>query len=107
LFGASQQLTDLSTNDTGTGFPIGDYSCRDSGEPCPFDLENRMKAMNVMAGVGFGIGGAALLGGIAMIAIYSSSKKKAGPVEVGNAEVTAFGPTFMRGGAGAMAEIRF
>lgn len=104
--GASKQLSDLSTNATNTGFPIGDYSCRDSGEPCPYDLENKMKAMNIMAGVGFGIGGAALLGGIAMIAIYSSSKKS-GAVEVGSAEVTALGPTFLPGGAGAMAEIRF
>jgi len=104
---AANQLADLSTNDTNTGFPIGDYSCRDSGAPCPYDLEQKMKAMNGLAYAGFGIGGAALIGGIAMIAIYASSKKKQGPIEAGNAEVTAFGPTFMRGGAGAMAEIRF
>lgn len=105
--GAGKQLTQLSTNDTNTGFPVGDYSCRDTGEACPFDLERKMKAMNGLAYAGFGIGGAALIGGIAMIAIYSSSKKKNGPMEVGNAEVTALGPTFLRGGAGAMAEIRF
>jgi hypothetical protein len=105
--GASQQLADLSTNATNTGFPIGDYSCRDSGEPCPFDLERKVKAMNGLAYAGFGIGGAALIGGIAMIAIYAANKKKKGSMEVGNAEVTGIAPTFIRGGAGAMAEIRF
>lgn len=105
--GAANQLSDLSTNATATGFPVGDYSCRDSGEPCPFDLERKMKTMNGLAYAGFGIGGAALIGGIAMIAIYSVSKKKKGPEEPGKVEVTAFGPTYLRGGAGAMAEIRF
>jgi hypothetical protein len=105
---SSNQLADLSTNATNTGFPVGDYSCRDKGEPCPYDLERRMTSMNIMAGVGFGIGGAALLGGIAMIAIYSSAKKKRGGSMEGKAEVTAFGPTYMPGGgAGAMAAIRF
>jgi hypothetical protein len=105
--GSTKQLANLSTNATNTGFPVGDYSCRDTDAACPFDLERRVKAMNAMAYVGFGVGGAALIGGIAMIAIYSANKKKRGPVEVGSAEVTAFGPTYLRGGAGAMAEIKF
>lgn len=104
---SSNQLADLSTNATNTGFPIGDYSCRDKNEACPYDLEQRMKGMNIMAGMGFGIGGAALLGGIAMIAIYSAAKKKRGGTEAGTPEVTALGPTFLPGGAGAMAAIRF
>ena len=111
--GSANTLGDLSSNNTTSGFPEGDYACRsvDSNQ-CPFDLEKRMRTGNVLGYVGLGVGGAALLGGAAMLAIYLVNKKKnskaveATPTE-GGTELSGLGPMFIPGGAGAMAEIRF
>lgn len=114
--GAANSLQDLSTNLTLSGFPEGDYACRGvAGGECPFDLEKRMRTGNVLGYVGLGVGGAALIGGVAMLAIYMVNKKKRGnevestPTDGGaGVELSAFGPMLVPGGgAGAMAEIRF
>ncbi|MFO7561075.1 MAG: hypothetical protein R6X02_00410 [Enhygromyxa sp.] len=107
-------LRELSSNVTMSGFPEGDYACR--GVPaneCPSSLEGRMKTGNILGGVGLGIGGAALIGGAAMLAVYMVNKKKRGgaseapPTESG-VELSGLGPMLVPGGgAGAMAEIRF
>jgi hypothetical protein len=109
--GSANSLGDLSSNNTTSGFPEGDYACRTDGS-CPFDLEKRMKTGNVLGYVGLGIGGAALIGGAAMLAIYMVNKKKNGKAveatpAAGGTELSGLGPMFVPGGAGAMAEIRF
>ncbi|HVI04451.1 MAG TPA: hypothetical protein VM869_37455 [Enhygromyxa sp.] len=114
--GSANSLGTLSSNTTNTGFPEGDYACR--GVPaseCPFDLEKRMKTGNTLGYVGLGVGGAALVGGAAMLAIYLVNKKKKGnkgleatPTEgEAGTELSGLGPMIIPGGAGAMAEIRF
>ncbi len=112
---SASSLQALSTNQTQSGFPEGDYACRGvSADECPFDLEKRMKTGNALGYVGLGVGGAALIGGVAMLAIYMVKKKKGGNLESTPAEgeagveLSAFGPMVVPGGgAGAMAEIRF
>lgn len=113
--GAANDLSDLSSNATQTGFPVGDYSCRDTSEPCPFDLEQKLKTMNTLSYVGFGVGGAALITGVALISLWAVNKKKRGAVESNpaddskvGAELSGLGPMMLPGGGGgAMAEIRF
>ncbi|MCA9686468.1 MAG: hypothetical protein KC457_30145 [Myxococcales bacterium] len=109
-------LQDLSSNSTNTGFPSGDYACRDvPTSECPYQLEGRMKTGNVLAYVGLPIGGAALIGGVAMLAIYMANKKKNGggleeaPAVEGEAGVaiSGLGPMMLPGGGGAMVELRF
>jgi len=112
--GSANTLKALSTNQTQSGFPVGDYACR--GVPsseCPSDLERRMSTGNVLGGVGLAVGGAALIGGAVMLAIYMVNRKKQGNnLETARAgsgvALSGLGPMLVPGGgAGAMAEIRF
>lgn len=113
--GSAGSLQELSSNVTTSGFPEGDYACRSvPSSECPFELEKRMKTGNILGYVGLGVGGAALIGGAAMLAIYMVNKKKNGnaqeatPTEgAAGTELSGLGPMFIPGGAGAMAEIRF
>lgn len=112
---SADSLQSLSSNATTSGFPVGDYACRDGNAECPFDLERRMKTGNILGWVGLSVGGAALIGGAAMLAIYMVARKKNGgaletaPTEATAAvELTGLGPLMLPGGGGgAMAEIRF
>ena len=107
---SANSLQDLSSNNTNTGFPRGDFACRGvTGPDCPFELENRLRTGNILGYVGFGVGGAALIGGVAMLAIWGANKKKRGGAqEQASAELTGVAPMFLPGGGGgAMAEIRF
>lgn len=112
--GSATSLRDLSSNKTTSGFPQGDYACRGvAASECPFDLEKRMRTGNVLGYVGLGVGGAALIGGAAMLAIYFVNKKKNSNKAVeptptaGGTEFSGLGPMLVPGGGGAMAEIRF
>ncbi|KIG12529.1 hypothetical protein DB30_01291 [Enhygromyxa salina] len=112
--GSANQLGDLSTNQTNSGFPIGDYDCRnDLG--CPSQLESRMATGNALGYVGL-IGGGVMLGaGVAMLAVYMINKKKSGGATEATAanrmsnkvELTALGPALLPNGAGAVAGLRF
>lgn len=106
--GAGNMLDDLSSQNTATGYPSGDYACR-TGE-CPPDLESKLQTGKVIGYVGFVAGGALLVTGVALIAIHASKKKKAGGASAktpGNVQLTAAGPMLLPGGGGAMAGIRF
>jgi hypothetical protein len=105
----ANSLRQLSSNVTMSGFPEGDYACRGvPADECPFNLEKRMKTGNVLGGVGLGVGGAALIGGAAMLAVYMINKKKRGGSMESSPELSGLGPMLVPGGgAGAMAEIRF
>lgn len=114
--GAAGSLKQLSSNRTMSGFPEGDYACRSAiANECPATLEGRMSTGNTLGYIGLGVGGAALIGGAAMLAIYMVNRKKRGnklettPAEGAEGiELSAFGPMLVPGGgAGAMAEIRF
>ena len=109
--GSSSKLYDLSSNATNSGFPQGDYSCRDvPSNECPFDLERRLGTGNALAYAGLIGGGVMLAAGATMLALYFVNKKKnGGPAmeEDPNASLSAIGPMMLPGGAGAAAEIRF
>lgn len=111
LAGSSQkQLQDLSSNQTITGFPVGDYDCRDANAGCPSDLEGRLKTGNALGIAGM-VGGGVLTGiGVALIAVYMVNKKKSGggTMAKGNKpQLTGIAPALLPGGAGAAAEIKF
>lgn len=106
--GAGKSLDSLSSNQTATGYPNGDYACR-VGD-CPPDLEQKLQTGKIIGGVGFAVGGALLVTGVALIAVHAAKKKKAGGANAqapGNVQLTAAGPMLLHGGAGAMAGIRF
>jgi hypothetical protein len=107
--GAGGSLDELSSNQTNTGYPTGDYACRD-GE-CPPDLEAELQTGKLIATVGFAAGGALLVTGVALIAVHAVKKKKGGGAAKAqapaNVQLTAAGPMLLPGGGGAMAGIRF
>jgi hypothetical protein len=108
--GSASKLGDLSTNQTASGFPVGDYACRDDSEACPSKLESQMATGNTLGIVGLVVGGVALGAGVGMLAIYMVNKKKSGAGTTANkqkVELTALGPTLLPNGAGAVAELRF
>ncbi|WP_157595538.1 hypothetical protein [Plesiocystis pacifica] len=117
--GTANTLDELSTNATASGFPVGDYACRFvENNQCPYQLESRLRASNITAYVGLGVGGVALIGGAAMLAIYSINKKKSGgadptepepdPGAEGGVELTGIAPMLVPGGGGgAVVELRF
>jgi hypothetical protein len=112
---SANTLRSLSSNATITGFPVGDYSCRNVGpSECPADLERRMRTGNALGYVGLGVGGAALAGGVAMLAIYMVSRKRSGGLEQAaksndaGVQLSGLGPMLVPGGGGgAMVEVRF
>lgn len=107
--GAGGELTNLSSNQTATGYPSGDYACRE-GE-CPPDLEQRLQTGKIIGTVGFAAGGALLVTGIALIAVHVVKQKKGGggakAAAPSNVQLTAAGPMLLPSGGGAMAGIRF
>ncbi|EDM75976.1 hypothetical protein PPSIR1_19924 [Plesiocystis pacifica SIR-1] len=103
------ELQSLSSLQTNTGFPVGDYSCP-SGEPCPSDLEGQAQGMNVLGYVGVGLGGALVIGGAALIAVHVVKKNKKGGKSASTksgAELTGLGPMMLPGGGGAAASLAF
>jgi hypothetical protein len=105
--GAGNKLDELSSDLTPSGYPTGDYACRE-GE-CPPDLEARLQTGKLIGYLGFAAGGALLVTGVALIAVHAK-KKKAGGANAkapGNVQLTAAGPMLLPGGGGAMAGIRF
>ncbi len=102
----ANQLADLSSNSTATGFPNGDYSSSESDGP--FNLETRLGTMNVITPIGYIAGGLLLAGGIAMIIVH---KKKNGPTTTARnsrgPQLTGLGPSLLPAGAGGSASFRF
>src|SRR5690606_3491661 len=107
--GAGNKLDDLSSPNTPTGYPTGDYNCR-VGE-CPPDLEGRLQTGKVFGYVVFVAGGALLVTGDALIALHAIKKKKSGggasATAPASVQLTAAGPMLVPGGGGAIAGIRF
>jgi hypothetical protein len=108
--GSAGSLRDLSSNQTITGFPVGDYECRNvDASDCPSKLEGKLALGNGLAYGGL-IGGGVLTGvGVALLAVYMINKKKnAGSLaNQGKPQLTGVAPTLLPGGMGAMAELRF
>jgi hypothetical protein len=108
--GSAGSLRDLSSNQTMTGFPVGDYECRNvDASDCPSKLEGKLALGNGLAYGGL-IGGGILTGvGVALLAVYMINKKKSASSVANNGkpQLTGIAPTLMRGGMGAVAEVRF
>lgn len=104
------ELESLASTGSVTGYPTGDYACRDGSAPCPPTLESEAKQWNTIGYVGMGVGGALLITGVALIAVHASKKKKAAGKAASRGDgpsLTGLGPVFLPGGAGAGAEVRF
>jgi hypothetical protein len=108
--GSASSLRDLSSNQTNTGFPVGDYECRNvDASECPSKLEGKLATGNGLAYGGL-IGGGILTGvGVALLAVYMVNKKKNGGSVANNGkpQLTGVAPALLRGGMGAVAEFRF
>jgi len=112
--GAGSTLDGLSSSNTPTGYPNGDYACRGGGD-CPPDLESRLETGKLIGTLGFVAGGALLVTGVALIAVHMAKKKKGGGANArlhnlnqGAVQLTGAGPMLLPGGGGgAMAGIRF
>lgn len=92
--------TSSSTANSSTGFPSGDYDCRNPDEQgCAPDLEKSLALKNGLT-VGLLAGGGALLAtGVALVVVDAVKNKKEK-----NAMVA---PMFLPGGGGAAAAVRF
>jgi hypothetical protein len=109
---AGSRLDELSSTSTNTGYPVGDYACRNVGAAdCPVTLESKLGTGKALTYAGFIGGGVLMVTGIALIALHvtknkkkasASAKAKTGP------ELTALGPALLPGGGGgAMAAFSF
>ncbi|WP_146155819.1 hypothetical protein [Enhygromyxa salina] len=109
--GAGKSLDQLASTSTNTGYPVGDYACRNvDASDCPVTLESRLATGKVLTYAGFIGGGVLVAAGIALIAIHAKKNKaKAGASAKAKngVELTAIGPTLLPGGGGAAAAIRF
>jgi len=101
----ANELSDLSSNGTDTGFPAGDFS-----KESTFKMHNQISTFNTLSIVGFAVGGVLLAGGAALIAVDVTKKKKAEQAAKDNkrkVKLTGVSPTWMPGGGGAAASLSF
>lgn len=105
---AGSTLDELSSTSTNTGYPVGDYACRNPAEDCPTTLESNLSTGKALTIAGFAAGGVLLVTGVALIAIHAKKGKKAGAsAKASNVRLTGLGPAWMPGGAGATATLKF
>ena len=101
----ANELADLSSNATNTGFPTGDFS-----ESSTFNLDSEIDTMNTLSIVGWTVGSVCLAAGISLIVVDVVKKKNAGKnakKKTGGPEVTGLGPAIFQGGGGAAATMKF
>jgi hypothetical protein len=103
------KLDDLSSTSTNTGYPVGDYACRDASLDCPSTLEGNLATGKALTYAGFIGGGVLLVTGIALIAVHAKKNKKASAsASAPNVRLTGLGPALLPGGGGgASATLRF
>jgi hypothetical protein len=106
---AGGMLDDLSSTSTNTGYPVGDYACRDATQECPTTLEGNLSTGKALTFAGFIGGGVLLVTGVALIALHAKKSKKAGAsAKASNVRLTGLGPALLPGGGGgATATLRF
>jgi hypothetical protein len=111
---AGNTLDDLSSTSTNTGYPIGDYACRDTALECPQTLESSLATGKALTFAGFIGGGVLLVTGVALIAVHVSKNKKKASASASishgghGVRLTGLGPTLLPGGGGgASATLRF
>jgi hypothetical protein len=109
---AGNTLDDLSSTSTNTGYPVGDYACRDAALECPQTLESSLGTGKALTFAGFIGGGVLLVTGVALIAVHASKNKKKASASAANhapgVRLTGLGPALLPGGGGgATATLRF
>jgi hypothetical protein len=107
---AGSTLDDLSSTSTNTGYPVGDYACRDASQDCPSTLEGSLSTGKALTFAGFIGGGVLLVAGVALIAIHakkSKGKKAGASANASKVQLTGLGPALLPGGGGATASLRF
>jgi hypothetical protein len=105
---AGSTLDELSSTSTNTGYPVGDYACRDAALECPTTLESSLTTGKALTFAGFIGGGVLLVTGVALIAIHVKKNKKANAsAKASNVRLTGLGPALLPGGGGATATLRF
>src|SRR5690606_33042936 len=78
LASSSQSKLDaLASPDTVSGYPEGDYACRDvASDACPPTLESQIRGRKAMGGVGLAVGSGLLIGGAALIVLHVTKNKQ-------------------------------
>jgi hypothetical protein len=107
---AGNTLDDLSSTATNTGYPVGDYACRDASQQCPTTVEGSLATGKALTIAGFVGGGVLLVTGVALIALHAKMNKKNAGASANNGHgvrLTGLGPTLLPGGGGAAATLRF
>lgn len=106
---AGGTLDDLSSTSTNTGYPVGDYACRDAAQDCPTTLEGNLSTGKALTFAGFIGGGVLLVTGVALIALHAKKSKKGGAsAKASKVRLTGLGPALLPGGGGgATASLRF
>ena len=106
LAGRSQSKLDaLASPDTVSGYPEGDYACRDvASDACPPTLESQIRGRKAMGGVGLALGSGLLIGGAVLIVLHARKGKQPGGKQ---ARLDGLGPVIVPGGFGAAASLRF
>jgi len=107
MAGSSQSKLDgLASTDTVSGYPDGDYACRNvASDQCPPQLEDQIATRQLLGIIGLAAGGALLVTGVALIAVYGAKNKRGGGGR--HARLDAIGPSYMPGGMGVTASLRF
>lgn len=103
----ANELSDLSSNGTQTGFPEGDFS-----QESTFKMNSQIKTFNTLSVVGFTVGGVLLAGGGVLIGLDVAKRKKAEKQAAlkdhkRKVKLTGVSPTWMPGGGGAAASLSF
>lgn len=106
---AGNTLDDLSSTSTNTGYPVGDYACRDASQQCPQTLEGSLGTGKALTYAGFIGGGVLLVTGVALIVVHAKKSKKASAsASAKKVQLTGLGPALLPGGGGgAAASLRF
>lgn len=106
---AGNTLDDLSSTSTNTGYPVGDYACRDASLECPTTVEGKLATGKALTYAGFIGGGVLLVTGIALIVVHAKKNKKASQsAAASKVRLTGLGPAVLPGGGGgASATLRF
>ena len=101
------ELAELSSLNTVTNFPQGDFSCRNKSEPCPYQLAGNLDIYNLITPIAYGVGGGLVAVGFILIGAQQAKVRKNRNAKKASLRLRGLSPVWMRSGLGASASIGF